>query len=104
MLNMRYNQDGTDKRTLEADRAHHRIVNPIQRSQMSACKRYTRSSQRNIMDHAHRRSPEGFTPTVSAKPDLPQAAPAMGAARCRGLSISCDTTWSSDVLTPCPGL
>ena len=81
MLNMQYNQDGTDQRAMETDRAHHRIVNPIQRSQGTAGKRSARRSQRNIMDHAYRRSLEGFTPTVSAIPDLPSAVPAMGSAR-----------------------
>lgn len=75
---MQYNQDGADKRTMEADRAHHRIVNAIQSPQRATGKESTRGSQRHSMDLAHRRSLERFTATVSAIPDMPQAVPAMG--------------------------
>ena len=65
---------------MEADRTHHRIVHPIQRSQGTTCKRPTPSAQWNLVDPAHWCPVERFTPTVSAIPDMPSAVPAVGTA------------------------
>lgn len=40
---------------MEADRAHLRIVNNIQRPQRTSCTRSTRSTQRYLMDLAYQR-------------------------------------------------
>jgi hypothetical protein len=75
---MQYNQDGTDKRTMETDRAHNCYINPNKRPERPKTKGSSRSHDRDVMDFTNRRIMEGFAAKVSTIPNMPQAVPAMG--------------------------
>ena len=79
VLSMQYNEDGTNKRAMEADRAHYCFINPSQRSKRPQSPGSTSCDERNPMDSANWRSMEGSTAAVSTVPDMPPAVPTMGA-------------------------
>jgi hypothetical protein len=75
---MQYNQNGTDKRTMESDRARNIISKTAKRPTRSQRAGPARGFKWNIMDNANRRYMEGFAAGISALPNLPQALPATG--------------------------
>ena len=56
---------------MEPNRANYYIISPSERSQRTQSTRSSRSLKRDIVDLADRGTLEGFTPAVSAIPNLP---------------------------------
>jgi len=67
---------------MEADRAHHRVVNAIHRPQRTARLRSKRCFKRHIVDLAYWCTMERLASAISTVPNVPSTLPAMGQTRC----------------------